>query len=254
MMPDAAVAGASTDSPALSNFSCRRSGTGSVARVAVTGELNVATAPRLDSVLREAQAGAAQVILDLRGLTFADSDGAALLAAADRRLRDAGGRLTVVRGPAEIDRLFALTGLDRELELVDQSAVPDVLAQRGGMISTLAPGSEIAVVPLGGQIDPGMVAALQRRVSKVLEGAPTHLVIDLGAVTGIGTQTLSLLCGMLRRLSRRDATLAVVGADLRVLRVLDFCAIDGLEIHPTVDAVVAASHRGAPETRSMPLL
>lgn len=57
-------------------------------------------------------------------LEFTDSHGAHLILAADRRIRRAGGRLVVVRGGAEVEWLFALIGLDRELELVDQPPAP----------------------------------------------------------------------------------------------------------------------------------
>jgi anti-anti-sigma factor len=93
-------------------------------RVTVAGELDVATAPKLDRALRRAHGRATLVILDLRELEFTDSSGAHLILAADRRIRRAGGRLVVVRGGAEVEWLFALIGLDRELELVDQPPAP----------------------------------------------------------------------------------------------------------------------------------
>jgi anti-anti-sigma factor len=91
-------------------FSCRRSDCASTVRVSVSGELDIATAPQLDHAL---------VILDLRELQFMDSSGANLIAAASGRARQAGRRLVVVRGPVQVERTFALVGLDRQLELVD---------------------------------------------------------------------------------------------------------------------------------------
>jgi anti-anti-sigma factor len=88
-------------------------------RVALVGELDIATVPETDRALRRAEAAARLVVLDLRGLEFIDAGAAALILAADRRIRSAGGRLVVVRGPAEVDLLFELLGLDRQLELVD---------------------------------------------------------------------------------------------------------------------------------------
>jgi anti-anti-sigma factor len=88
-------------------------------RVALVGELDVATVPETDRALRRAEAATRLVVLDLRRLEFIDAGAAALILAADRRIRTAGGRLVVVRGPAEVDLLFELLGLDRQLELVD---------------------------------------------------------------------------------------------------------------------------------------
>lgn len=93
-------------------------------RVTVSGELDIATVPKLDRALRRAHSRARLVILDLRELRFTDSSGAHLILTADRRIRRAGGRLVVVRGGAEVDWLFALIGLDCELELVDQPRSP----------------------------------------------------------------------------------------------------------------------------------
>jgi anti-sigma B factor antagonist len=111
-------------------FSCPRSDTENASLVAVTGELDIDTAPRLDAALRRAEADAALVVLDLRALEFIDSSGAHLLLAADRRIRAAGGRLVVVRGGPEVEWFFALIGIDRALELVDwPSAAPAAPAE-----------------------------------------------------------------------------------------------------------------------------
>jgi len=87
--------------------------------VMVSGELDIATVPQLDAALRSAHAESALVVVDLRASELVDASGAHLLLAADRRIRDAGGRLIVVRGSPEIEWFFALIGLDRELEVVD---------------------------------------------------------------------------------------------------------------------------------------
>jgi anti-sigma B factor antagonist len=104
---------------APTRWRCLRSGDDDVVRVAITGELDLATAPQLDRALRRAQADAPLVVLDLRRLAFADCSGAHVLLAAERRAHAAGDRLAVVRGPAEVDKLLALTGVDAALWLVD---------------------------------------------------------------------------------------------------------------------------------------
>lgn len=118
-MPDTTVLAPRATAVGAPWFSCRRSDCASTARLSVSGELDIATAPQLDHGLAGAQADAALVILDLRELQFMDSSGANLIAAAGGRARQAGGRLVVVRGPVQVERIFALVGLDRQLELVD---------------------------------------------------------------------------------------------------------------------------------------
>jgi anti-sigma B factor antagonist len=105
-------------------FSCRSYAAGGAIRVAVTGELDMLTAPRLDRALHRAARRAPAIVLDLRELDFLDSSGGHLIVAARRRVRDAGGRLVVVRGHGFVERFFALVGLDRELELTGDQAAP----------------------------------------------------------------------------------------------------------------------------------
>ena len=106
--------------------------------------------------------------------------------------------------------------------------------------------SEVWVIALEGEVDPGMVIALQRKINRALDSGSGGVVIDLGAVSGVGAQTLSLFCGALRRL-KGGAGLAIVGADPRVRRVLELCAIDRLALYPTIsDALAAADDRAMP--------
>jgi anti-anti-sigma factor len=97
-------------------FTYRRSRAGSTTTIAVCGELDIASVSVLDRQLRAAARDASLVVLDLRSLEFVDSSGAALLLWTSRRMRQAGGRLLVVRGPLEVQWLLELTRVDRELE------------------------------------------------------------------------------------------------------------------------------------------
>jgi anti-sigma B factor antagonist len=85
-------------------------------RLVLRGELDLATAPRLEHALAEAGEG---VLLDLRGLTFMDSTGVrALLEAAER-----GGGLRIVP-PAEGDARVTIdqSGIGPLLPLVHADA------------------------------------------------------------------------------------------------------------------------------------
>ena len=108
---------ARTVDPAL--VSCASVDGGVVALVTVAGELDVATVGDLDRAVRRAEGDARLVILDLRPVTFVDCATGHVITAADRRIRSAGGRLVVLRGPAPVDRLFELVGIDRRLDLAD---------------------------------------------------------------------------------------------------------------------------------------
>jgi anti-sigma B factor antagonist len=85
-----------------------------------TGDLDAYTAPGLRAQLHEATSGAAElVVVDLAEITFIDSAGLGTLVGAHRRMREAGGRLRIVRPPALVARAFELTGLDEVLDLAD---------------------------------------------------------------------------------------------------------------------------------------
>ena len=95
--------------------------------VALRGELDISTAPLAEEQLRQAEAGhPPRLVLDLSGLTFLDSSGLRLVLEADARARRDGRRLVVVRGPAEVQRVFRVTLLENRLDFVDDpSGAPE---------------------------------------------------------------------------------------------------------------------------------
>jgi anti-anti-sigma factor len=60
------------------------------------------------------------VALDLRDLTFMDSSGLRALVMADRRVKNVGRSLVVVRPSGSVERVMALTDVSARLELVDE--------------------------------------------------------------------------------------------------------------------------------------
>jgi len=77
------------------------------------GELDLSTASQLQDALDELRlTGWRHIVVDLRGLTFMDSTGLALILAADRDAERDGWTLEIIDGPAPIARLLELTGLD----------------------------------------------------------------------------------------------------------------------------------------------
>lgn len=82
-----------------------------VARVALSGELDMATAPLLEEWLAPLEAdGAAVIMLDLRDVMFIDSSGLGVLLQASRRAQTNGHRFLVVGSSPAARHLFELTG------------------------------------------------------------------------------------------------------------------------------------------------
>jgi anti-sigma B factor antagonist len=96
-------------------------------RLLLRGELDLSTANKAEEELRRAESTEpALLVLDLSGLTFLDSTGLRLIVTADRRARDEGRRLAVVKGPETVQRVFTITRLDERLEMLEQGADPNV--------------------------------------------------------------------------------------------------------------------------------
>jgi anti-sigma B factor antagonist len=88
--------------------------------VALSGELDLASAPKLDDELKHVEErGVEVIVLDLQALSFMDSSGLRALLAADARAREAGRRLVLVRGDERVQRVLKITRLDERLEIVD---------------------------------------------------------------------------------------------------------------------------------------
>jgi anti-sigma B factor antagonist len=91
---------------------------GATPRLAVSGELDMATAPQLAAAIaKEERADGTMPELDLSRLAFMDVAGMRVLLDAARRAKRAGGRLTVFNPQPAIRRLFALTAVDRTLQI-----------------------------------------------------------------------------------------------------------------------------------------
>lgn len=84
------------------------------ARVAIFGEVDAATAPRLEKALLESSPDpGVELVVDCRGLEFIDSSGLNVFVANAQRLRAAGGRLVLESPTSSTSRLLEISGLDR---------------------------------------------------------------------------------------------------------------------------------------------
>ncbi len=88
--------------------------------VAVTGEIDVATAPQLRECLHSViTQGEVTVVLDLLGVTFLDSTALGVLVGALKRCRELGGELHVVVADPRIVKIFEITGLTSVFTIAD---------------------------------------------------------------------------------------------------------------------------------------
>ena len=92
-------------------------------RVELRGEVAFATADTLRESIRDAvdRARPALVLMDLSKVTFMDSSGMHILAAADARARRSDTRLVIAHPTPSVRRLLELTGMNEVLQIVDGS-------------------------------------------------------------------------------------------------------------------------------------
>ena len=81
--------------------------------IRLEGELDLAHAGELDAELKRVEASdAREIVVDLSGLTFIDSTGVRTLLMAEARSRSDSNRLSILRAPDSVHRVFVICGVD----------------------------------------------------------------------------------------------------------------------------------------------
>jgi anti-sigma B factor antagonist len=96
--------------------------------VSVSGEIDLATIPKLHDALTRAVASAppsSTVFVDLDGVYVCDDSGLGVLMGAAGRARQAGGEMIVVCSPGPLRERLAQTGFDRAVTVVASFARAD---------------------------------------------------------------------------------------------------------------------------------
>ena len=111
-------------------FDVRVESRNSVARLAVIGELDLATAPTLgDELVGAERDGVRNIMLDLRDATFVDSEGLHVIIGAWQRAQLNGHRFVVVGASRATRRLCQITGTEFVLDDPSATQVLDEFAQ-----------------------------------------------------------------------------------------------------------------------------
>jgi anti-sigma B factor antagonist len=113
----------SSNHDALPSFALTVQRYDSVATVVVSGELDLATVPRLSAAVAE-HGDAKVLVLDMTATTFIDSTGVRALLQAHRRSARSGSRLVVVAGDGAVRRVLELCELDDRLTIVSDHPAP----------------------------------------------------------------------------------------------------------------------------------
>ena len=109
-------------------FAVSADAVGSAYVVAPFGELDLGTVDELQAMVAARPDTCPQLVLDLSGLTFFDTSGMRLVVETLQDAQRSGISLALVRGPEDVQRLFALAGMDDRLPFFDD--LDEALAQR----------------------------------------------------------------------------------------------------------------------------
>ena len=98
-------------------------GAGTEHTLVLAGELDIASAPILETAISSlCENGTARIVLDLSELTFMDSTGLRALLAADKLCAANGQTFSVTGATAPVQRLFELTGVSSALQFEPDSS------------------------------------------------------------------------------------------------------------------------------------
>ena len=88
--------------------------------VSLDGELDLASAPLLESEIeRDEVAEAERVVLDLRELQFIDSTGLRTIFSVHSRAHTRGQEFAITRGSEQVQRLLSITRMSEHLRIID---------------------------------------------------------------------------------------------------------------------------------------
>lgn len=134
-----------------------------------------------------------------------------------------------------------MTPGDRRLRF-DMQSLPD-----------LEQHDQVALLRLGGEIDATASAELAARLNTAVDGRPEDLVMDLSKVTFLSTAGAEAVMAFAARCAAENRRLLVTGVSGQVQRLLGVVrAADTLEVHPTVEAAVAAYLDAADRPHDIP--
>ena len=90
-----------------------------VAILTVHGDVDLATAPLLESAIRDSWTPPQRLVIDAQDLPFMDSTGLGVLVKAAIRVRDEGGQIAMAAVGARVRKVLSITGLDQHVAIYD---------------------------------------------------------------------------------------------------------------------------------------
>ena len=93
------------------------------ARLVLSGELDIATVPRVEDAVNAALTGTVRTLtIDLSGLSFVDSSGLRMFIVLDQRARAEGWKLCLIRPDTRVLTVFRVSGVEENLPFVEDAS------------------------------------------------------------------------------------------------------------------------------------
>jgi anti-anti-sigma factor len=93
-----------------------------VVTAVVAGEIDIASRPELEEAIERLEQTPTDLVIDLSGVTFVDSQGVNLLVHVHRVLQEAGASLAVARPSPVVRKVLELTGVDTYIDITEEAA------------------------------------------------------------------------------------------------------------------------------------
>lgn len=93
-----------------------------VVTAVVAGDIDMGSRPILEEAIERLERDPVDLVLDLSGVTFVDSQGVNLLVQVRRVLQEAGASLTLARPSPAVRHILEVTGVDAYIEVTDEPA------------------------------------------------------------------------------------------------------------------------------------
>ncbi len=106
----------------MTPFGIQSEARGAAVRLALTGDLDLATANEAEDTIKATEAsGPPLLVLDLSRLEFMDSTGLRVVLSAASRGDEDDRRVVIVKGPEVVQRVFEITRVAERLDMVDSA-------------------------------------------------------------------------------------------------------------------------------------
>lgn len=214
-------------------------------------EVDLAVVPEVRAALDGAlESGCSQVVMDMSGVTYADSSALGLFVWIDHKLTPRGGKLVIAGATRDVSRVLEISGLVGVAPCISASPSVDS-ALEGLVVPGTAPSEALWTERLDFPARVESLADVRKQVVDILSGVPLTEAALFDIKVAVGEALANAVRHGSPRGEENSVSIDVAAHDDRViLSVTDAgCGFDG--VHACVNDVYASSGRGVMFMRAL---